>query len=82
MKSNILNSLIDCRVSDIEIIYNELVDNTGIISLMDINKINTIDDLKDYITNGKYNLLKWDRQEQVYYPIEINLFEKGLVEEN
>ncbi len=34
------------------------------------------------ITNGRYNLLKWDRQEQVYYPIEINLFEKGLVEEN
>jgi hypothetical protein len=33
------------------------------------------------ITNGKYNLLKWDRQEQVYYPIEINLFEKGLVDE-
>ena len=27
MKSNILNSLIDCRVSDIEIIYNELVEN-------------------------------------------------------
>jgi hypothetical protein len=33
------------------------------------------------ITNGKYNLLKWDRQEQVYYPIKINLFEKGLVDE-
>ena len=27
MKSNVLNSLIDCRVSDIEIIYNELVEN-------------------------------------------------------
>ena len=25
------------------------------------------------ITNGKYKLLKWDRQEKVYYPIEINI---------
>ena len=32
------------------------------------------------ITNGRYNLLKWDRQEQTYYPIEINLYEKGNIE--
>ena len=25
------------------------------------------------ITNGKYNLLKWDKQERKYYPVEINL---------
>ena len=24
------------------------------------------------ITNGKYNLLKWDKQERKYYPIAIN----------
>ena len=29
------------------------------------------------ITNGKYNVLKWDKQERKYYPIEINLYEKG-----
>ena len=29
------------------------------------------------ITNGKYNLLKWDKQERKYYPIAINLYEKG-----
>ena len=28
------------------------------------------------ITNGKYNLLKWDKQERQYYPISINLHEK------
>ena len=28
------------------------------------------------MTNGKYNLLKWDKQERSYYPIEINLYEK------
>ena len=28
------------------------------------------------ITSGKYNLLKWDRQERMYYPIKINLYEK------
>tara|TARA_Y100000401_G_scaffold115927_1_gene120552 strand:+ start:632 stop:1003 length:372 start_codon:yes stop_codon:yes gene_type:complete len=27
-------------------------------------------------TNGKYKLLKWDRQEKTYYPIEINLHQK------
>ena len=32
------------------------------------------------ITNGKFNLLKWDRQERVYYPIKINLYEKGEVD--
>ena len=31
------------------------------------------------ITNGKFNLLKWDRQERVYYPIKINLYEKGEI---
>ena len=33
------------------------------------------------ITNGKYNLLKWDKQERKYYPIEINLYEKGEINE-
>ena len=33
------------------------------------------------ITNGKYQLLKWDKQERKYYPIEINLHEKGAIDE-
>ena len=33
------------------------------------------------ITNGKYKLLKWDKQERKYYPIEINLHEKGEIDE-
>ena len=33
------------------------------------------------ITNGKYQLLKWDKQERKYYPIEINLHEKGTIDE-
>ena len=28
-------------------------------------------------TNGRYNLLKWDRQEKRYYPIEIDLYGTG-----
>ena len=28
-------------------------------------------------TNGTYNLLKWDRQEKRYYPIEIDLYGTG-----
>ena len=31
------------------------------------------------ITNGKFNLLKWDRQERMYYPLKINLYEKGEI---
>ena len=31
------------------------------------------------MTNGRYNLLKWDKQEKKYYPIEINLHEKGEI---
>ena len=31
------------------------------------------------INNGKFNLLKWDRQEQMYSPLEINLYEKGKI---
>jgi hypothetical protein len=28
------------------------------------------------ITNGKYKLLKWDKQERKYYPVEIDLYNK------
>ena len=31
-------------------------------------------------TNGKYNVLKWDKQERKYYSISINLYEKGEVD--
>jgi len=34
------------------------------------------------ISNGKYKLLKWDKQERKYYPIEINLNEKGEINEH
>ena len=34
------------------------------------------------ITNGKYNLLKWDKQERKYYPIDIDLYEKGEINDN
>ena len=29
------------------------------------------------ITQGRFNLLKWDRQEKRYYPLSFNLYEKG-----
>ena len=28
------------------------------------------------ITNGKFKLLKWNKQERKYYPIEIDLYQK------
>ena len=33
------------------------------------------------ITDGKYKLLKWDKQERRYYPININLYEKGEIDD-
>ena len=33
------------------------------------------------MTNGKYNLLKWDKQERQYYTIQINLYERGKIDE-
>jgi len=33
------------------------------------------------ITNGKYQLLKWDKQERKYYSINNNLHEKGEINE-
>ena len=33
------------------------------------------------ITNGKYSVLKWDKQERKYYSIQINLYEKGEIDE-
>ena len=33
------------------------------------------------VTNGKYNLLKWDKQERKYYSITIDLYEKGKIDE-
>ena len=33
------------------------------------------------ITTGKFNFLKWDRQEKMYYPIRVNLYEKGDIED-
>ena len=34
------------------------------------------------ITHGRYSVLKWDKQERKYYPIEINLYEKGEINDN
>ena len=33
------------------------------------------------MTNGNYKLLKWDKQESEYYPIEVNLYEKGEIDD-
>ena len=33
------------------------------------------------ITNGKYNVLKWDKQERKYYSIQIDLYERGKLDE-
>ena len=33
------------------------------------------------MTNGKFSLLKWDKQDRIYYPLKINQHEKGEVNE-
>ena len=32
------------------------------------------------VTGGRFNLLKWDRQETRYYPLTFDLYNKGEVE--
>jgi hypothetical protein len=34
-----------------------------------------------FINNGKYGILKWDRQERLYYPVDINIHQKGEIDE-
>ena len=34
-----------------------------------------------YSTSGKFKVLKWDKQERKYYPIEIHLYERGEIDE-
>ena len=29
------------------------------------------------ITNGQFNMLKWDRREYRYYPLEVDMYQKG-----
>ena len=33
------------------------------------------------VNNGKAKSLKWDRQEQMYYPLDFDLYEKGEIDE-
>jgi hypothetical protein len=30
---------------------------------------------------GKFKCLKWDRREYKYYPLEVNLYERGEIDE-
>jgi len=31
------------------------------------------------ITHGQFNLLKWDKREQTYYPLRIDIYQKGEI---
>jgi len=31
-------------------------------------------------TNGQFNLLKWDKREKTYYPLRIDIYQKGEME--
>ena len=43
--------------------------------------IHVVGGIVSEFTNGKYNLLKWDKQERMYYPVKINLYEKGEIDD-
>ena len=30
------------------------------------------------VTNGQFKFLKWDRQEMCYYPLEVDIYQKGI----
>jgi NAD(P)H-flavin reductase len=29
------------------------------------------------VTNGQFNMLKWDKREYRYYPLEFDMYQKG-----
>ena len=29
------------------------------------------------VTNGQFNILKWDKREFRYYPLEVDMYQKG-----
>ena len=29
------------------------------------------------VTSGQYNMLKWDKREHRYYPLEVDMYQKG-----
>jgi len=71
MKSNVLNSLIDYRVSDIEIIYNELIDNNKLDKQTKdmverfINKINSDNNRYSDIDGKEYESYKHHKINEV-----------------
>ena len=34
-----------------------------------------------FYNRGKYSILKWDRQEGIYYPVNIDIHQKGVLNE-
>ena len=34
-----------------------------------------------YFNRGRFNILKWDRQEGIYYPVKIDLHQKGELDD-
>ena len=69
MKSNVLNSLIDCRVSDIEIIYNELVENNK----LDKNTKDMVEKFINRINNDNFKYNDYDGvQHETYKHHKIN----------
>ena len=58
----------------------EVLDRTeNLKSLAD--QVKNLRDLEDQVKVDE-DLLKWDKQERKYYPIHINLFEKGDLDES
>ena len=39
------------------------------------------DDYLLLMGDGKFKCLKWDRREYKYYPLEVNLYERGEIDE-
>jgi hypothetical protein len=39
--------------------------------------ISTCAIVSEVTTNGQFNMLKWDKREYRYYPLEVDLYQKG-----
>ena len=75
------DGLINIRASNFISLLKDIRSTDYLLLTGDPAIINIAGAIVSEITNGKYNLLKWDKQDRVYYPVQINLHEKGNTDE-
>ena len=62
-------------------ILHDYIDGDYLLLIGDPAAIGVACSIAAFFNNGKYSILKWDRQEGLYYPVDINIHQKGEIDE-